>query len=204
MIDDDLKFKEAVFNDPDRPDHKRFVKASEESIIKAFTDLSNKALGEVTLKDGFKIKTAFTTFSTPFFNLTKNTWGFNKRMAHSFFINVETTRECNFKGLAMMSDVKFSLECYTRGLCSWSSMYLAAVDSSKPGQGGCASLNRTREFEGAIGYLTQRWPNYVKERDASRNQRHQKNLGTTRDISFWPMKAWKAWVYLQGHHPHLS
>lgn len=182
MLDDDLKFQAGYF---DTDSKKKFRKADPGDLPRVFEALTKKCMEKGT---------AFSTFSTPFFNDFEEEWKQNKRMAHSFFINLAACRNvgAKFAGISTMSDVKFSLECYTSGLCSWSYTYLAAVDSSKPGDGGeSADGKRAERFQQAIDYLTERWPNYVKVRDASKNLRHLTNIGCQNDITFYPSRAYK-------------
>jgi hypothetical protein len=92
ILDDDLAFKEAVWEDG----KKRFRKASGPAIERAVHLLAEKSL---------KPDVGFTTFSTPFFNDHEDEWAQNKRLAHSMFINVENCSRvgAEFAGIPTMT-----------------------------------------------------------------------------------------------------
>jgi hypothetical protein len=179
MMDDDLVFQEARWEEG----KKRFRRATPASVVLAVHLLTARCR---------EPGVAFSSFSTPFFNSAADDWLVNKRMVHTMFINVA---ECGrvratFSGIPTMSDVKFSLECYTSGLRSWTYTMVAAVDRSRSGDGGeGAAIDRGALFKEAIDYLVRRWPQYIRVRDASNNLRHRENIGCLQDISYFPTRA---------------
>jgi hypothetical protein len=181
ILDDDLVFQAAVWEEG----KKRFRKATGPAVEEAFQSLIARSLWP---------DVGFTTFSTPFFNDYEDEWVMNKRLAHSIFINVGNCLRvgASFAGIPTMSDIKFSLECYTAGLCTWTLTDVAVVDKSKPGVGGeNADGRRAERFEISAEYLRERWPRYVRIRDASKNKRHKANIGCPIDIAFFPSRAFR-------------
>jgi hypothetical protein len=181
MLDDDLVFKEAAWEQG----RKRFRQARHETLQEAIDKLCAKCL---------ESGTAFTSLSIPFFNRYQETWARNKRMEHSLIINVKACKSigASFLGIPSVSDVKFCLECYTAGLCSWTLTDLAVVDLSRPGEGGeNYDGKRAERFAEAVEYLTARWPRYVTRREVKNNRRHLRSIGCPFDIRFYRGRAYK-------------
>lgn len=184
MLDDDLQFQSAYFA---HDGIKRFLKADPEQVESAIALLAHTAVVEGT---------GFTSFSSSFFNRTIEPWCTAKRPAHTLFINTRATKGvANFRDIPTMSDMKFCLECWTNGLGSLSYMSMAAVDMSKRegGEtGACGGLEgRAARFREARAYLMKRWPQYVKERDASQNKAHMTNIGEPVDVTIFASRAYK-------------
>lgn len=194
ILDDDLKFKEANWEDG----KKRFRKANEDQLLNAFASLQDQCVTS---------DTAFASFSTPFFNTTCDRWKENQRMVMSFFINVATCRKigAKFSGIPTMEDVKFSMECYTAGYKSQTLMDVAVVDCSKPQSGGewCIPGSRKVAHEAAVDYLLSRWPRFVRER-IMLSAEHLATMGTQREIVFRRKAAYAYGTALRLNGPSFA
>ena len=181
MIDDDLRFKIAKFEEG----KKRFrnpLKAEE--LVKPFSLCEEKALAHMT---------GMASFSQAFFNTTREIWEQNKDNASTYFVNVDVASKSKARFyLPSVDDCAFMLETVLAGYELWSLSTVATVKVGKQGGGGEASVgDRGRRHEDAIFALVKRFPKYVSSRKTT-NKAYRENYGTDTMIVKRLAAMWKA------------
>jgi hypothetical protein len=180
MLDDDLQFRLAGFNDEDK---KIFRKAHPEELEEYFVECYKKCLEPNVGK---------VSFSQEFFNTTVDEWAQNKDSAATHFVNLKTQKLSGASFLLPLDERRFELETIEKGFELWANTMISVKKLAKHGVGGDSAVSgRGARIESALKYLSETYPRFVKIRKST-NSAYIQNYGTDLAGTFHYANMWKA------------